>query len=65
MAGLDFEGTEVSPKIDRIGDAGNTTLVDLLWLACIVHFSGSTHHFCCLSPGDREFHVGIFLPVAE
>ena len=36
MAGLDFEGAVIRPQIDRIGDAGNTSFIDLKAISDVV-----------------------------
>lgn len=50
MGCLHFEGAVISPKVDRVGDAGATSLVD---------------HLCGLWARDVELKVGIFLPVSK
>ena len=50
MGGLRFKGAILCPEIDRVADAGATTLVD---------------HLGRLWARDVEFEIGIFLPVAE
>lgn len=50
VGSLHFEGAIVCPKVDGVGDAGATALVD---------------HLCGLWARDVEFEVGILLPVSE
>lgn len=50
VTGLDFEGAIVGPEVDRVGDAGHSSLVD---------------HLCRLGPRDRELEVCILFPVSE
>ncbi len=50
MGGLHLEGAVLGPQVDRVGDAGATSLV---------------HHLGRFGSGDVEFEVGVLLPVAE
>ena len=67
MAGLDFEGAIVRPKVHRVGDARYTSFVNLRMSAsCLKWFQcGSAYQLRSLSPRDGEFKVCIFLPVSK
>lgn len=67
VRGLSLEGAVVGPEIDRGRNTGNTSFVDLFTLATrsSVRCMNGAHHVCSFTPGDREFQIGIFLPVSE
>lgn len=50
MSCLHLEGAVLSPQVDRMADARDTSLVD---------------HLCSFRACDVEFEVGVLLPVSE
>ena len=67
---LHLEGAVLSPQVDRIGDAGNASFVDLggnlLGCARATGISEKiAHHLCRFWAGDIKLHVGVLFPVSE
>ncbi len=69
VSGLHLEGTVLGPQIDRVGDAGAASFVDLVGASALVSSAGTkrnpAYHFGRLWAGDVELEVGVLLPVAE
>ncbi len=56
MACLDLEGAVVCPQVDRVCDAGDSTLEDLAMSVCADALTRHvTNHLCSFSPCNREF----------
>lgn len=69
---LDLEGAVVGPEVDRGGDAGNASLIDLenrrsTMLTSLTPGEKclSTHHLGSLGPGHGKLQVGILLPITK
>lgn len=67
MTSFDLEGTIICPKVDRVHDACNTSLVDLgiVSRTSIKGVGSETNHFSSLCSGDGKFKIRIFLPVSK
>ena len=69
VSGLHLEGTVLGPQIDRVGDAGAASLVDLVGTSALDSPADTkrnpAYHFGRLGTGDVELEVGILLPVTE
>lgn len=67
MAGLDFEGAIICPKVNGIGDACYTTFVDLHISASFLGWlqSDTAYQLRSLGPRDGKLKICIFLPVSK
>lgn len=71
MSGFHLEGAIIGPKVDRIGDAGTSSLIDLCIVFGVSFLCLESMEWCTtydlsrLWPGDSKLQVRVFLPVAE
>ena len=67
MAGFDLEGAIIRPQVYRCRDTRDATFKYLVIVSRVVRRKRKSqpYHFGGLCTSDREFQIGIFLPVSE